>query len=352
MALQIQNKLQIDWINFKWCPDWEDYYPEVDVITDEMRIDAFWLNFPELDTELFASPICIDAKWSHYTKMIRCSMNCLLYFDGQDAKQQKGFCVQIPSSGLEWFTKLVGASSGADLIKWIHAHECQITRLDIAFDDFTKTFRPRQFVDFSLRDAETKVRKNMVTNMAKISMDESCRYGQSACTFYLGTRANKRFMRIYDKFLESDGSIDSVRYEFELHQDIADINAIYIENNVPISLRFFTEQFFYLVEDNNFGYGSHCLAPRLKIWEEFLDKAEFCEVIPFVKGDRSKNKKSKEWFYKQCLKTACQLFLDDEGEFIHDIMSKAKTLGFDRALWETNNYIRGQLGYLDTIGTS
>lgn len=130
-----------------------------------------------------------------------------------------GVHVSIPSSALSYFFNRYGLdylSENAlyDVIKFLKDKGCKISRLDLCYDDFTKKFS----VEYYRQKWVDEVIQSPFIN--SVSCIGSTKRG---LTFYIGShKARQKLLRIYDKFKESNGQIDSIRYEFELHSDGAD----------------------------------------------------------------------------------------------------------------------------------
>lgn len=91
---------------------------------------------------------------------------------------------------------------------------CRFARIDLACDDFNKTFTPSDYRKWQL---EGRIRTNFKNGSACWSVNDA-----QGDTFYLGKRGGNKMLRIYDKNYESNGQVDCIRYEFEFRHRAAD----------------------------------------------------------------------------------------------------------------------------------
>jgi hypothetical protein len=98
----------------------------------------------------------------------------------------------------------------------------KVSRLDLALDDYDRTFTPRQFaeacVDGTLDSEQAKLGPGAVTRVRGKNWEWSRRDG--GC-FWLGGRMSSRLLRVYDKGRESKGTIPSVRIELQCRNEHA-----------------------------------------------------------------------------------------------------------------------------------
>lgn len=129
---------------------------------------------------------------------------------GVQSSRNLGVNVQIPSHGLEYVFNLFGlqVNQVQEFFQLLYVRNCSISRLDIAYDDFNKTFKPYDWEIFRVQD-------RLVTNYKSFKYISSGRRCKD--TFYIGNRSSGKVCRIYDKAGESNGTIDAIRYEFEYH---------------------------------------------------------------------------------------------------------------------------------------
>lgn len=105
------------------------------------------------------------------------------------------------------------------LFFFLSFHDFQCTRIDCTVDDFMKLVRPRDIYERvavprnykGLRSYDFRTRSN-----GKLG-------SEAGDTLYLGSPSGNKRMTIYDKFIESDGQINSVRYESRFKDEAGNI---------------------------------------------------------------------------------------------------------------------------------
>jgi hypothetical protein len=115
--------------------------------------------------------------------------------------------IDISSKGL----KRISRDSQALLFSALFDLGFVPTRMDIALDDYSKTVSPQL--------AFAAARQGNKSGFRRFSYQEDDR---KAGTFYAGVRGSNgggKFLRIYDKHIQSDGIVDAVRVEIELSQE-------------------------------------------------------------------------------------------------------------------------------------
>lgn len=195
------SNFSIDWLSFTFNNH------SYDLLHD------FWTAFPELSAYRSDMFIVSGGKYTHGL----CYENdfTIRFDDSIDSKgnlTRKGVNVEIPSHGLENFFKLFQVTNVRDMFILLNERGCLPSRIDLAFDDFQKVYKPSYYYKKFLNGC-------LITRMRTVKMVHSGD-GSGGETFYLGDR-RKRMLRIYDKSIESSGKIDSIRYEIEIHANAA-----------------------------------------------------------------------------------------------------------------------------------
>lgn len=142
--------------------------------------------------------------------------------------------------GLKNFTEYIEAAKVFNILK---ERSCTITRIDIAYDDYNKTFKAKDFYRWHAMD-------RISTKCQRFSVDGSEQ--NDGLTFCLGKRGdsgNGRFLRIYDKGYESHGKIDSTRYEFELRREWAAKITHMVIHDEHFSFADLLEDMFYITNE-------------------------------------------------------------------------------------------------------
>jgi DNA relaxase NicK len=141
-------------------------------------------------------------RWG-YTKGRRCASGAaeILSTPGREDMH-----VVLPGKWCQAVGKLVMQG----LISWLLAAG-QVTRCDIAGDDYSRRKSPAQVWAYVMKgDVSTRTRAGRIIHD---------RRGGSTC--YIGAPGSRVMLRVYDKFIESKGAINAVRWELELHGEAA-----------------------------------------------------------------------------------------------------------------------------------
>lgn len=272
--------LKVDWLNFVFMPTDED------IDTFNSIYEAFLHYFPNVES-ILEETFCTYSK-RYYNTCLSWNDGILFCWDSPDninpanrhlfnsddlTTWQHGFCVQIPSHGLHYLKELLGVSVSDDVMSFkpvidiLYERHCRISRLDLAFDDFTKTFVPRDFLNYWNEG-------NICSPCKFCSWFEAGKGGGS--TFNLGARSNK-MLRIYDKEKESRGEIKSTRYEIECHNKYAaEICDSILDDS--FNFIFFLEKWFIkIVEpatcDSLKGKRYASMRPVTEEWQQFVKSA-------------------------------------------------------------------------------
>ena len=218
------NEIKIDWLSFTYQPNDDDKAAHSSII------DCFLAKFPKFRDILDECVVFAHGNGKYYSNCLGWNDGILFCYDDDSAKNinigtgqfidefEHGFNVSIPSHGLHYISDLFGFDidennfiSFKPVLEYLYSNDCHVTRLDICYDDYNKTFMPADFIKYHY-DGQIK------SPCHKFTM---CTGGKNGgATFYVGARANK-MLRIYDKAAESSGAIDAVRYEIECHHRFA-----------------------------------------------------------------------------------------------------------------------------------
>lgn len=205
--------------------------------------------------------------------------------------------------GVDNLQEHIGAKKIFEILK---KRSCRITRIDIAYDDYTKTFKPS---DFGL----WKMQKRISTKCQRYEIigSEDSR-GDTFCLGRRGDSGNGRYLRIYDKEYESKGKIDAIRYEFEMRRAWAQKITDLVLNDQHFSFADLLEDMFDIVNeydlsgDKNIDKNRKSRAGQDEKWALFLEtirKIYDSDVdlkIDNKKKDNSFEKK-REWLILQVM---------------------------------------------------
>ena len=200
--------------------DWLEFTYKVEPKEDLGVYEQFLIDFPMFEN-LLDHCVLAERGMYGYTHVLRYCDEYMIMYNPKDQKRM-GVHVVFPGHGMWRMCELFGLS-GDDkpdfvdvkpIFQYITEHNGKLTRCDISFDDFTKTYKP---IHYERWNCFGRIRSNCSTN----KHDSSAQ--QKGDTYYLGRRGRARYFRVYDKAYESDGAIDAIRYEFELKEDYLDM---------------------------------------------------------------------------------------------------------------------------------
>ena len=209
----MENYLKLDWLGFTFKPD---------IKLAGTPIEQFLSMFPEIDSSEFVVPTF----GSHYNHTVWFNDIVIAYNEiGEDctptefdAYYRMGVNVQVASHCLSFFCNLFGIDfrseySVRDLLKLIQDRKCIFSRIDVCYDDFEKHYNTKYYIDKYFNRCIASPCHTVTCFVSNCEVDKGS-------TLYFGSlKRRKKLLRIYDKYAESNGEVDSVRYEFEFHSD-------------------------------------------------------------------------------------------------------------------------------------
>ena len=292
------NSMTLDWLS--WTFDPYDY--------SVSKIRKFFTVFPELEVEnMYQKQV-----FSHYEKAFCVRDEILIYYDEEDG-QNKGVNVSVPSHGLEWLFNQFNVKTVSEMLALIIDRGGKISRLDFAYDDFSKSYMPLDYFNWWQNG-------NFKSKFRVAHFDHGADGGT---TFALGNRAGLRYLRIYDKDIESKGKVKAVRYEFELHSYTANALAYSIAFEKRFCFRDFILSMFSIIE--NTGKSQKCREKLNIDWFYWVDNLKFNEeLVKIPTGlQGSTVEKNVVWFETYCVKTLAKMFYLFGPEYIDEIARSA-----------------------------
>lgn len=273
---------KLDYLNFT-------YFNE----SSEDLFQSFLDDFPEIEAQTSEMVILrgYQKSWG-YNNVFAFTDYITIRYDDRD--NTRGVSVSITGRGLEDFFSWFNLACGDDLkisevFSLLKVRGCRPSRLDLAFDDYSKRFSPADYERWLLEGFfNTRMKKH------GFFCDDKKGY-----TFYLGNR-RKKLIRIYDKDIESAGEIKAVRYEFELHDLYAQAMFDQIINeNVPAFGDLILDSFRIINPDDNERI-DRC--SMLVEWEDFLKSTLTQNYVKVTHYKRYKNIVSlQRWIEKDVL---------------------------------------------------
>lgn len=342
----------VDWLEFTYfCPE---NYNGLTVF--ENFLDAF----PEFDQNI--DDMVLSAKgFLGYSHVLRYNDEySILYHPDHE---EFGVHVTFPAHGLFRLCELFGLKNDfsdfvvvKNLLEDIRSRGCRFTRMDICYDDYDKTFVPRDFGEWYF---------NGQISTKTLFMEYIHGYSD---TFYLGRRGSDRFLRIYEKDKESKGIIDAIRYEFEFRGKYLNMIIDKFILNEEFSVAHLICDMFNIVNQYDTSGSDGAVRIRkmragtLEVWDEFIQKLfakrRFEEPVD-LKVDTKKRtvsfKTKYNWLNKQVF-PSMYVILECLGEDkVLDILrsSKNRLTEFDKVMISKYKQevldIQGDLSFLDKV---
>lgn len=266
----------IDWLEFTYKVPLQFTPKEesegVQTLNGMDVFENFKKDFPEImkDWEINTDQVVLLAKGRNFYNTVYSFSDDYTVCYHSD-KRQMGVHVTFPGHGIYKISEIFGLGdlneheAARKIFKILDERNCEITRLDLAYDDYTKTFRPKDFMVF--------MSEERITTESRVwSYIASAR--NNGDTFYLGKRGRDRFLRIYDKAYESDGKIDAIRYEFELKKDWARVVQNHVMNDKVFCFADLLDSMFIIKEDWGFNGEYDTFIDRKGDKAETLSKAD------------------------------------------------------------------------------
>lgn len=251
MSLLLTSDLHLDWLAFTYLP--ANFNPE----EGHHLLDWFYADFPAFRQLCEDPDIPTYTNRNYYDVCLQINPCLCVYYD--NFKTEKGINVQVSGGGLNLLADILGFDDAKDLFELLIKKQCRISRMDIAYDDYSKTFLPYQFAEwYQNNQICTKFRK--------------CHYIASQYkkgdTFYLGSRGSGKLLRIYDKDYESNGAIPAIRYEFEIHREYAVQWMLEYLKPGFIGFKSIIDDWLRVLKPNK-NFSNHSQVETLPEWEDF-----------------------------------------------------------------------------------
>ena len=303
------NYLTVDWLAFTYKPTVSDLESD-----DSNLLVHFIRKFPELQ-DIILDSVTVRSRFG-YNKTLQFNDDFLILYNdfSEDLKNDKrnpysmGVNFQVPSHSLELFCDCFGIEFESNnalfqIMELLHDRGCQLSRIDLCFDDYGKKFNAKYYIDKWVRGL---FRSHFQT--ATMFLNQN----QDGNTFYLGSlKKRSKLLRIYDKFVESGGIYDCVRYEFEYHAENARDVMAYILGGGTIEFFPYLRSWFEVIKESNNTTNKSDI-PLDNEWEEYFSESVFCEKIIIPRYDNEYRSKEVTSFIENqvlpSLKGYIQLF--------------------------------------------
>lgn len=307
-------KMDLDWFEFTYIRN--DIDPELN--GDMTLYDHFLDEFPEFEDY---------TDGLHMLKYGMCGYKNVLQFNDDfmiwyhPEKWNFGVHVVFPGHSIHMLCDIFSLETVDNftnikqLLQKITSRHCNVTRMDICYDDYNKVLTPDDFSLFWFS-------KRILTGCRTCHTDSS-RQGKGS-TFYLGKRGSERYLRIYDKEFESKGKINAIRYELELRKAYVRELVKNILNDEKFAFSDLLSGFMQINKEYDYSSGSYDAIHKRKLragiderWQILLDqmqlyaKQQLDEKAVVINVPREKSEysifKRLDWFRKQVLPTATVL---------------------------------------------
>lgn len=220
--METKNRILIDWFTFTTRKE------TLQTIFNVIGID--FDNFVKLDKG------CKGYKSRYYFEGITVAYDGSVWVDDKGITHDMGIMVEMSGKGCRAFEDN-SDKTFRKLFDYIVARldDFNITRLDVAFDDF------EQILDIN-KIADDVFKKNYVSRFHNVSVNWSRVEDVEGYTIYFGSEKSDLMYRMYDKKAEQkiiDESMHWIRFEMQCRNNHAQSFVEYICNDINISEVFF-----------------------------------------------------------------------------------------------------------------
>lgn len=256
-----------------------------------------------------------------------------------DENKNPGCCVEMSGSGCRAYETFSGSNIGA-LIERIKAYGYHVSRLDIAYDDFSGVIDLETMANQARKFFFTsRLQRCSVLSESKISETET-----AGLTVGHGSKSSKIYIRCYDKRYERSAinEIDHwVRFEIQLRDE----NAMgFINYSAPLGVKFSG------VVSNYLTYREPCSDPNKRRWKispwfsAFLGDSEKIRISTKKTEDYNRDRfDSYIWSLRNVIKTA--ILLDGPAKFLADMIGGSEELParYDQLIRECGVHDLGEI---------
>lgn len=169
------------------------------------------------------------------------------------------------------------------IIRFLSDCGFRCTRMDIAIDDYGKTIRPSEIYSCVVKDGHLNVKGY-----------RSCRYYQShtseqydaGATVEFGKPGGKKKYIIYDKYIESNGQTNSIRYEGRVYKKLAEVYFAEIHRliaNIGYSDEHLYAQLLFSLNIGLVDFVDRDSNPKIERCTKLEFWSDFCADIPSIK---------------------------------------------------------------------
>ena len=238
-----------------------------------------------------------------------------VFFEGQD---DMGIHVQLSSEGVRYM-------ENRDEFDWkgyfyyiLYVLEANVTRLDIAIDDFDNVLDlDLMWNKVLLGEVVSKFKTAKTVTERYIAKREDC-----GKTIYFGDRSSRMFMRCYDKGLQKHTDYSWVRFEMEMKKErAAQFIEYFIQNEIEMGELAFSVLNTYLrFVDVEYDNQNRSRMKECEFWMKFIQNTRKIKLT-IIKPE-NKIVKKKEWFVRSCSAVANMLYkcAKNDEDFVKDLI--------------------------------
>ena len=288
------NKILFDWLTFS---------VKIEGFTCDTAIEFLGLTGFEFQT--------INGMYGYHDRKYIEGIS--IHYNG---REDMGVCVEMSGSGLRFFEEN-GRGDVKDIIEFIIENQeyCNITRLDVAYDDFDKLLD----LDVICNDVRAY---NRVSRFKKIFIQEEFNINSlNGKTVYCGSKKSDIMFRIYDKKAER-GRVDLdhwVRFEIQMRDDRAFCFAemIYLNNSINYLFKGVVNNYLRFIKPSDTD-SNNWRAEMTDYWKKFIES--FDRVKLTKEGTEYNAERLADFVVKQTM-SAAFVFVELFGEDLYyDLM--------------------------------
>lgn len=326
----ITGSVVTDYLPYSSSIGWVTMSFQVDYLGDLLKLVNLVID--TLAKHLQDDVIDDSSTYRGYRQAIRLSSGAIVAY----SKSRKDFILVLEQSVCESM-QLV---SLLRLIKDFVDGGGRITRLDLTVDDFTHSLNLKEIHE--AYQAGCMVAR---TKFFKYDAGFSSPGVKDGEVIRIGKRSSQFFVRIYNKFFESKGKVDSIRFEAELKQDLAHHSFLRLflsscavlenlsgANSLELDLKDFNATLLGIISkkvefkeptsDSNVTRRS-----RLYWWDQFLQGVQQIKIeIPRVKATI---KTIESWFLRSVV-TSLALLVASQGDNSEKYLKGIIELGYSK----------------------
>lgn len=256
------------------------------ILYDWLTVSFQTVNYKELIHLLGLDSVSWqpDKTRLHYATRLKFDGISVHYTEDYDTRHQAGCCLEMSGQGCRDF-ETFGTGDWNLLFEFIALAGGNVTRLDVAYDDFSGVLPLRQIFDQADRGEYNTKKKKLLLTKSSCDADPD-HAGLSVCH---GSKASEVFLRIYDKRVERhawDQYSHWVRFEMQL-RDSSACGFLKLSGSIGEKFRGVLTNYINYVDPSETDTNRNRW-PLSSWWSDFLENAAAMSV--YTKHDIEYNK--------------------------------------------------------------